>query len=253
MRKQIAALLALLMLLAFALPAAAEETAKTAAVSGYAIAMEDAAELLGEEELAEVRAEMEPITEYCNVGFYTYWERTGKDVLAVAEEWAKGQFGSNADSTVFVIDMLDREIAIWSSDRVVDVLTTPKGRLIVSNVYKMATAGDYAGCAKEAFREMTVTLRGGKITSPMKTIGNILMAVIGAILLAYMLISTRMEQEVKVSLPMVATVTAGVGAAIVGKHLTKVVHHESSGGGRGGFGGGGGGGGGHVGGGSHGF
>ena len=79
-----------------------------------------------------------------------------------------------------------------------------------------------------------------------------------ALLLAYLLISARHEQEVKVSLPEIITATAGMGAVIGAKKLSRKVHHSSSssGGSHGGFGGGfsGGGGGGFSGGGSsHGF
>ena len=84
-----------------------------------------------------------------------------------------------------------------------------------------------------------------------------LLAVLAAILLAYLIISARMEQEVKVSMPKIATATVGAGAVIASKVLTRKVRHTSSSGGGhgGGFGGGGGfsGGGGGFGGGSHGF
>ena len=252
MRKKMTAIIMLLCLLLAALPVQAEN-AGTAREPAYRTEIEDAAGLLaGEDEMAAVRAEMAPITEYCNAGFYTLSEYTGRDILLTAEKWAKKKFGDR-DCIVFVIDMSQRELSIWASDSVLNGdLTTQKARMIVSNVYKMATAGRYGDCAKETFREIAVTLKGEKITSPMKVIGNILLAMIAAILLAYLLISTRMEQELKVSLPEVATVTAGIGAAIVGKKLTKVVHHESSSGGHG-FGGGGGGGGSGGGGASHGF
>jgi uncharacterized membrane protein YgcG len=103
---------------------------------------------------------------------------------------------------------------------------------------------------------MNKVLRGEKVTGPMRYINNILLAVLAAILLSYLFISVRMEQEVKVSLPEIVTATAGAGAVIAAKRLTRKVRHTSSsgGGGHGGFGGGGGGGGGFSGGGgSHGF
>jgi uncharacterized protein len=89
----------------------------------------------------------------------------------------------------------------------------------------------------------------------MKYISNALLAMVVALLLAYLLISARHEQEVKVSLPEIITATAGVGAVIGAKKLSRKVHHSSSSGGgsHGGFSGGGGGGGFHVSGSSHGF
>ena len=103
---------------------------------------------------------------------------------------------------------------------------------------------------------MYKVLKGENVTGAMKYISNALLALLAAILLAYLFISARMEQEVKVSMPEVITTTAaGAGAVIAAKTLTKKVRHSSSsGGGGGGFGGGGGGGGGFSGGGgSHGF
>ena len=87
----------------------------------------------------------------------------------------------------------------------------------------------------------------------MRYFSNALVAIVAAILIAYLLISTRMKQEEDVSLPDIIKVTAiGAGTATVARILTRTVRHErsSGGGGGGGFSGGGGGGGG---GGSHGF
>ena len=253
MRKQLIALLLALCLLPAVLPAFAEEPAETAAAGGYRVIIDDAGSLLDESEIPGLREEMEKITEYCHAALYTYNGVNQKSVQGKAQDWYDANITDRGECVIFVIDLGTREISVSSTEALrKSVLTVGKSNMICDNVYKLATAGQYGECAKEAFRQIYTALNGGKITAPMKTLGNILMAVIGAVLLAYMLISTRMEQEVKVSLPTVATVTAGVGAAIVGKHLTKVVHHESSGGGRGGFGGGGGGGG-SIGGGSHGF
>ena len=124
----------------------------------------------------------------------------------------------------------------------------------MDNVYTYASDKEYARCAMTAFNQMHRTLKGETVTGPMRYISNALLALLGAILLAYLLISARMEQEVKVSMPDVVTATVGVGAFIAGKKLIRKVKHESSSGhGGGGFGGGGGGFSGGGGGGSHGF
>ena len=251
MRKRITALLLALLCLAAASFAAAEETADAA----YRVVIDDEAGLLlTDAERREVLTEMEPILEYCNVGFYTTRESARIDVLGRAAMWGRETFGNYSDCTVFIIDMYSRELAVWSSDRIVDELVTvPKARQIVGSVYKLATDGKYAECAKETFRRIHTVMSGGKVIDTMHYVGNALMAVAAAILLAYLLISTRMEQEVKVSVPAVVLATAGAaGAAIVARRVDRVVHHSSSSGGHGGgFGGGGGGGGG--GGASHGF
>ena len=243
MRKRITALLLMLVCLAAVFPAAAE--------TGFRAEIEDAAGLLSAAERDRVLAQMQPITEYCNAGFFTTREPESGTVITRAGKWGKKTFGSDSDAVVFIIDMSGRELAVWSSDRMLKTLSTPKARQIVGNVYKMASNGKYADCAEETFREIAAVMNGGQAVDAMHYVGNGLMALAGAILLTFLLLSTRMEQEVKVSLPVVVTATAGVGAAIMAKHLKKVVHHESSSGG-GGFSGGGGGGGG-GGGASHGF
>ena len=155
--------------------------------------------------------------------------------------------------------MATRQLAVWSSTDVQKTLSQSKGYTITDNVYKYASRGDYAGCAESAFNQMNKALNGENVKGPMRIISNALLALLAAILLAYLFISARMEQEVKVSLPDIITTTAaGAGAVIAAKTLTRKVKHTSSsggggfhGGGGGGFSGGGGGFGG--GGGSHGF
>ena len=248
MRKGILVLLALLLALVSVSGAFADETA-------YRVVIEDDAGLLSEAEEAEVRTEMEAVAQYCNVGFYTYSGSSSRDVLDKAEDWGRSRFG-NAEFTVFMIDMKTRRIGIYSTQQIHRIVTTAKANTITDNVYKYATRGQYADCAKEAFAEIRQTLEGYEVASPMRYATNALVAIAVAILLAYLLIYARMEKETEVSVPGIITVmAAGAGTAVLAKKLTRTVKHSSSGGGHsGGFGGGGGfSGGGGGGGGSHGF
>ena len=151
--------------------------------------------------------------------------------------------------------MATRQLAVYSSEEIYKTITQSKAYTITDNVYSDASKQRYADCAMTAFNQMLRVLKGENVSGAMRYISNALLALLAGMLLAYLVLSARMEQEVKVSLPELATATTGAGAAIVGKHLVKTVRHQSSGGG-GGFGGGGGGGGfggGGGGGGSHGF
>ena len=256
MRKRIFALLLTISLLLAQAAVLAE--GDTGAESLGQILIHDDGNLLTKQEEDEIYAEMEKIAVFCDVGLYTYDGTSQTPVLTKAREWCDRVFPADDECVVFVIDMATREIAVSSTDEIRKSVTKAKANLICDNVSSLATKGKYAECAKEAFRQVYTTLDGGKLFSSMKFIGNALMAVAAGILLTFLLISARMEQEVKVSLPGVITATAGVGAAIVARKLTRVVHHESSSGhggghGGGGFGGGGGGGGHSMGGGSHGF
>lgn len=222
--------------------------------TGYRAVIDDQAELLNGAEYDRILAAMMPITDTCHVGFYSYGGDSKEYVLNKAKEWARTTFGTRC--TLFIIDMATRQLSVWSTDDIKKNLTQAKAYTITDNVYRYASSGDYDACAESAFNQMNKAIRGENISGAMRYISNALLAVLAAILLAYLLISARMEQEVKVTLPLILTATVGAGAVIAGKRLTRTVRHSSGsgGGGGGGFSGGGGGGGGFSGGGgSHGF
>ena len=253
MKKILAFLLTLLLLV----PVFADAETRTNETTGFKAVLDDSGNLLDAAEYDGVWETMMPITEHCNVGFYTYSGSDTGYVMNKAKAWANENFTGTC--TLFIIDMATRQLAVWSSSNVQKTLTQSKGYTITDNVYKYASRGDYAGCAKSAFNQMYKALNGGNVKGPMRLISNALLAILAAILLAYLFISARMEQEVKVSLPDIVTTTvAGAGAVIAAKTLTRKVKHTSSSGGGGyhgggGFSGGGGGGGFSGGGGSHGF
>lgn len=258
MRKTLAALL-LLILLAASLSPALAETARRNEETGFEAVIDDPAGLLAADGTGEVLDAMGPVTGYANAGFVTY-EAFGSDsssVLSKAERWGDSRFGRGSAYTVFMIDLKTRRLGIYSSRSVYGLLPTATANTITDNVYLYASRGDYAGCAKEAFREIAQVLKGNKISEPMKYISNVFLALICAILVTYMLIAGRMRTEQATAIQTL-TRAAGFGAAtaVTGHVLKRVVHHQSSSGGRGGFGGGHGGGGfggGGGGGGSHGF
>ena len=237
---------------------AAAET-RTNESTGFIAVLDDSGSLLDTAEYVGVWEAMMPVTEYCNVGFYTCSGSDKTYVMDKAKAWANAKFKGTC--TLFIIDMATRQLAVWSSTDGQKTLTQSKGYTITDNVYKYASRGDYAGCAESAFNQMYKVLKGVNVKGPMRVISNALLALLAAILLAYLFISARMAQEVKVSMPDIITTTAaGAGAVIAAKKLTRKVKHSSSsggggfhgGGGGGGFSGGGGGGFG-GGGGSHGF
>ena len=252
-------LFALLMILALLVPglASAETVTRNNEETGFRAVIDDGAGLLDTAEYDSVFSTMMPITDYCHVGLYTYSGQSKEYVVNKAAAWAEKEF--NADCTLLIIDMATRQLTVWSSDNILKTLTQAKAYTITDNIYSYASRGEYAECAESAFNQMYRALKGEKVSGPMRTVSNALLALLAALLLAYLFISARMEQEVKVSLPEIATATVGAGAVIAAKTLTRKVKHSSSSGGShgGGFHGGGGGfsggGGFHGGGGSHGF
>ena len=236
-------ILAFLLILTMLIPgfASAETMTQQNGETGFMAVIEDSAGLLDAAEYDGVLATMMPITDICNAGFYTYSGESKEYVMNKAKAWANKVFTGTC--TLFIIDMATRQLAVWSSDDILKTLTQAKGYTITDNVFSYASRGDYARCAETAFNQMYKVLKGEKVSGPMRIISNALLALLAAILLAYLFISARMEQEVKVSLPEIATATVGAGAVIAAKKLTRKVRHTSSsggGGGGGGFGGGGG-------------
>ena len=257
MRKILLALLVLVLLPCLLAPALAE-TAQVNELTGYEAVIDDPAGLLDSSEVSGVLESMIPVTDYANVGFVTY-AAGGSDSSTAktkAEKWGDARFGRSSAYTVFMIDMKTRRLAIYSSKSVYSLLTTAKANTITDNVYKLASKGDYAACAKKAFSQIARVMQGETISQTMKYVSNIFLAIICSILITYMFIAGRMRNEQATTMQTL-TKAAGIGVAtaVTGHVLKKVVHHQSSSGGRGGFGGGGGGfgGGGGGGGGSHGF
>ena len=255
-------LFALLLILALLIPglAAAEAFRMPNETTGYYALVDDSAGLLDRAEYDGVLETMMNITEYCNAGLYTYAGGSTEYVMNKAKSWGETNLkGTDGRYTMFIIDMSTRQLAVYSSEEMYRTITQAKAYTITDNVYSYASRKQYATCAETAFNQIYRVLKGENVSGPMGIASNILLALLAAILLAYLIISARMEQEVKVTLPKIATATIGAGAVIASKTLTRKVRHSSNSGGGGFHGGGGGfhGGGGGFhgggGGGSHGF
>lgn len=166
-------------------------TAYTNPDTGFYIIMEDDAELLTDAECEELAATMQKITEYGNVAFKTV-NTNSSSAENLARNFYRQKFGSES-GTLFLIDMDNRKIWIYSDGVVYQTITTAYANTITDNVYRYASDGDYFGCANEAFQQIFALLQGNRIAQPMKYISNALLAVILALLLNFGLISYYMR------------------------------------------------------------
>lgn len=226
--------------------------------TGYEAVIEDQAGLFTEGEMAQIIEAMGEVTAYGNAVCLTADENF-YSASYLAQEYYEECFGYES-GTIFLIDMDNREICIYSCGTVYKTITSSKADTITDNVYKLASDEEYADCAIKAFGQMATLLSGGKIAQPMKYIGNALMAILIALLINFIIIYTTARMNKK------QNVVDGAKASVLYTKAkpvfigqTRIYSPRSKGDGGGGpggghSGGGGGGGGGHSGGGGgHGF
>ncbi|MBD5462576.1 MAG: TPM domain-containing protein [Lachnospiraceae bacterium] len=153
--------------------------------TGYQILLEDDAALLDSEERAQLAEEMQGITTYGNAVFLTTTYNS-YSASSYARDFYSDLFGHDS-GTLFLIDMDNREIYIFSDGAVYRTVTKSYAESITDNVYSYASKGNYYRCASEAFEQINTLLAGQKIAQPMKYISNVLLALILATLINYFL------------------------------------------------------------------
>lgn len=219
--------------------------------SRYKVVIEDDAELLDEDELANLMEEMIPLTEYGHIAFktisdnYTY-------TSSFASNYYHEKFGTDS-GTLFLIDMDNRMIYIFSDGTNYKYITNAKANIITDNIYQYATDEEYYECASVAFSQILTTLEGGKIAEPMRYISNILISITCTFFISFIivLVNTNVRKANNEEILRNCGVTfniADVNAVKTGQTKRYSPQSDSSSGGGGGGGGGGGssgGGGGH--------
>ncbi len=216
--------------------------------TGYEVYLVDAEDLLTEQEEEQLVSVMEPITAYGNVAFESRQVK-GQSSYSYVEDHYTGYFGESG--TLFLIDMGNRRIQLYSSGKIEKRITPSYADSITDNVYQYATDGDYYTCAQKVFTQEYTLLRGGRIAQPMKYISCALLALILALLINYFVVRRKSKNT---KTPQEKIMEAVATAALVGSAASVVTsreRHTSSD--SGGFGGGGGGGGGGFSGGGHSF
>lgn len=218
--------------------------------TGYRCVLEDTADLLTQSEENILAETMQDITAYGNVAFKSLDSNPYGDTATYAEHYYRSQF-SKESGTVFVIDMDERMIYIFSDGAIYKTITKSYANTITDNVYRYASAADYFICAHEALDQIRQLLEGGRIMQPMKYICNALLSLIIAALLCFawihFLSGTKkpLDDELIRKLQQRYLLTNVSGTCV---KETRTYSPQSSGGGSSGGGGGGGssgGGGGH--------
>lgn len=219
----------------------------------YKIIIEDGADLLSPEEEANLAAQMKDVTAYGGAAYVTTLSNSNTP-QAYAESVFRQKFGKGS-GVVFLVDMANRYLYIFSDGAIYSSITRAKANTITDNVYRYASRGDYYGCAMEAFSEMNELLAGRKIAEPMKNICNAILALLIAMLIFFIIIKRASSARSASMREMVEGLSnAKVNAAPANVKLLAETRRYSPVKSSSGGGGSGGGGGGHSGGGGgHGF
>lgn len=215
--------------------------------TGYCAKIEDVAELLNPEQESCLLEAMQGITAYGNVAFHST-DSNYTSAAAYAQQYYYNQFKDNS-GTLFLIDMRNRMIYIFSDGAIYRIITKGKANTITDNIYQYASDGDYYTCAVAAFSQELALLEGGRISQPMKYVSNALLAFVLAFIICYFIV----RQCATTKKPSDAEVLTGLTARqhildfqVQQTHSERVYSPSSSGsGGSGGGSSGGGGGGGH--------
>ena len=141
----------------------------------YQLIIEDDADLLNSSEELLLKESMIKLTEYGNIIFKSIDKNT-TSTASYAKSYYNNRFGKQS-GTVFLIDMKNRKIYIFSNGDNYTKVTDSKAETITDNIYEYATDKEYYKCAKKAFEQILTVIEGGKIAEPMKYISNAVLAV----------------------------------------------------------------------------
>ena len=150
----------------------------------YQIYLDDWANLLSDTEEEKLFDIMEPIAEYGNVAFVSILQNPMDSTENYIEQYYYDHFAFDS-GTVFVIDMDERYLWIYSNGEIYETVTNAYANTITDNVYVYASEGDYFTCASVAFEQIHTLLLGRPIAQPMKYISNALLALVLALLINY--------------------------------------------------------------------
>lgn len=144
--------------------------------TNYEVIIEDDANLLSESEINKLQKEIVSLTKFGNIAFKTINENF-TTTSNYASNYYHEKFGTSS-GTLFLIDMDNRYIYIFSDGDNYKTITTGKANIITDNVYKYASNKQYYECASKSFRQINSLLNGEKIKEPMRYISNIFISFI---------------------------------------------------------------------------
>jgi len=155
--------------------------------TNYKVIIEDDADLLSNEQEGLLADKMIDMTGYGNIIFksisYNQYATHG-----YASTYYHSNFGTSS-GTLFLIDMDNRMIYIFSDGDNYNTITSYKAEIITDNIYTLASDGDYYQCAYNAYDQIYSLLKGEKIAQPMKYICNLIFSLFISSMIIYIYIA----------------------------------------------------------------
>lgn len=154
--------------------------------STYRIVIEDDANLLTEKEEEKLKDKMYSLTKYGHIAFKSISEN-GTSAPSYARSYYHDTFGTES-GTLFLIDMDNRKIYIFSDGKNYKVITDGKADIITDNIYQYASKEEYYNCAYNAFDQIETLLEGNKISEPMRYISNVVVSIVVAFFINFIVV-----------------------------------------------------------------
>lgn len=216
--------------------------------TSYTASIEDNANLLSIEERQKLFEEIKPLTKYGHTAFISTASNSSS-VEYFADSYYHSHFGTQS-GTIFIIDMSNRKIYIFSDGDNYRTVTKSKAYSITDNTYRYATNKEYYECASHSFKQIYTILDGGKIAEPMRYTSNMFIAITLSFFFSFLYIlgKSRISKASNRSIVDNCDIDFKIGETSATKTGQHSVYSPQSSGGSGGGGGGGGssgGGGGH--------
>lgn len=153
---------------------------------GY-IYIADSAELLSDAEEDELYNIMHDGTYYGDMVFVTITDADGYNSSDYIERlYQTSSELAGRDAVIFLIDMDNRLLWISGYGALKNVITPDYGNLITDNIYRYAKDGEFGRCAAEGYRQIVRKLGGERISGPLRTGGNLCIALILAEVLCFL-------------------------------------------------------------------
>lgn len=143
--------------------------------TGYEALVEDDADLLSVSEEEKLLKEMQSFTAYGNA-FFKSVSSNGLSADDYARAVYHERFGNGSSGALFLIDMDNRKIAVFTDGAVYSVVDVDHAAIVVDNCYSYASDAEYYRCASTAFEQIGRLMRNEEIAQPMKYISNALLA-----------------------------------------------------------------------------